>query len=312
MARPITQRSRGRRLDDLSEMMVFARVVERGSLSAAARSLGMTTSAVSKRVAALESKLRTRLLHRTTRKLATTDAGDALYARVRRVLADLDEAEAEVSELGGGLRGVVRVSASLTFGQLHLAPLIADFLLDHPDLRVELRLSDRYVDVVGEDFDLAIRAGPQLDSSLIARRLAPDPRVVCGAPAYLERHGTPRAPEDLSRHNCMHHVYRGSGTTWSFEGPSGPVDVKVQGTLCINHSGAIREAAVRGLGLALLPRFAVIDQLRSGALRVVLEDYRMAEPGIYALTPQGAQPTAKVRALVDFLAEHLPARLGDA
>jgi DNA-binding transcriptional LysR family regulator len=306
------QRSRGRRLDDLSEMLVFARVVERGSLSAAARSLGMTTSAVSKRVAALEGKLRTRLLHRTTRKLTTTDAGDALYARVRRVLADLDEAEAEVTGLGGGLRGVVRVSASVTFGQLHLAPLIADFLLDHPDLRVELRLSDRYVDVVGEGFDLAIRAGPLIDSSLIARKLGPDPRVVCGAPAYLERHGTPRAPADLTRHNCMHHVYSGIGTTWSFEGPSGPVDVKVQGTLCINHSGAIREAAVRGLGLALLPRFAVIDQIRSGALRVVLDEYRMAEPGIYALTPHGAQPTLKVRALVDFLAERLPARLDHA
>jgi DNA-binding transcriptional LysR family regulator len=303
------QRARGRRLDDLDEMVVFARVVERGSLSAAARSLGMTTSAVSKRIAALEGKLRTRLLHRTTRKLATTDAGDALYARVRRVLADLDDAEHEVTGLGGGLRGRVRVSASLTFGQLHLAPLVADFLLQHPDLRVELRLSDRYVDVVGEDFDLAIRAGHLLDSSLIARKLAPDPRVVCGAPAYLDRHGTPRTPADLARHNCMHHAYSGAGTTWSFEGPSGRVDVKVQGTLCINHSGAIREAALRGLGLALLPRFAVIDQIRSGALRLVLEDHSVAEAGVYALTPQGAHPTLKVRALVDFLAERLPARL---
>lgn len=301
--------SRGLRLDDLSEMLVFVRVVERGSFSSAARTLAMTTSAVSKRIAAMEDKLRTRLLHRTTRKLATTDAGQALYERLKRVLADLDDAEREVIGLGGGLRGVVRVSASATLGQLHLAPLMADFLLANPELRVALCLSDRYVDVVGEEYDIAIRAGRLFDSSLIARKLAPDARVVCAAPAYLERHGTPRTPAELARHNCTRHAYSEASGIWSFEGPDGPIDVRVEGTLHINHSGAIREAALRGLGIALLPTFAVDAELRSGALRLVLEDYRLTEEGIYALTPQGAHPTAKVRALIDFLADRLPARL---
>jgi DNA-binding transcriptional LysR family regulator len=300
--------SRGRRLDDLSEMLVFVRVVERRSFSAAARALGMTTSAISKRIAALEGKLRTRLLHRTTRQLSTTDAGQALYQRLGRVFADLEDAEREVVGLGGSLRGVVRVSASLTFGQLHLAPLVADFLLANPELRVELHLNDRFVDVVGEDFDVAIRIGRLLDSSLIARKLAPDGRVVCAAPAYLERHGVPRTPGDLVRHNCMRHTYSDS-PTWSFEGPSGPVDVKVQGSFHVNHTGAVREAALRGLCLAVLPMFAAADDIRSGALRAVLEDYRMADTAIYALTPQGVHPTVKVRAFVDFLADKLPARL---
>jgi DNA-binding transcriptional LysR family regulator len=301
--------SRGRRLDDLSEMLVLVRVVERGSFSAAARTLGMTTSAISKRIAALESKLRTRLVHRTTRKLSTTDAGRALYDRLRRMFADLEDAEREVVGLGSTLRGVVRVSASVTFGQLHLAPLVADFLIANPELRVELRLSDRYVDVVGEDVDVAIRAGRLADSSLIARKLAPDSRVVCAAPAYLERHGTPRTPAELARHNCMRHAYHDAAATWSFEGPGGPVDVAVQGTFQVNHTGAIREAVLSGLGVALMPMFAVAGEVRSGALRVLLEDYPLAESAIYALTPQGAHPTVKVRALVDFLSEKLPPRL---
>jgi DNA-binding transcriptional LysR family regulator len=298
-----------RRLDDLDEMLAFVRVVERGSLSAAARALGMTTSAISKRIAAIEGKLRTQLLRRTTRKLSTTEAGQALYARLQRVLAELADAEREVVGLGGGLRGVVRVSASMTFGQLHLAPLLADFLLDNPELRVELRLSDRFVDVVGEDFDVAIRIGRLVDSSLIARKLAPDERVVCAAPAYLEARGEPRTPADLARHNCMRHVYGDASSTWSFEGPDGPVDVTVQGTLHVNHTGAIREAVLRGLGVALLPMFAVAGDVRSGALTTLLRDYRPSDTAIYAVTPQGAHPTAKVRALVDFLAARLPARL---
>jgi DNA-binding transcriptional LysR family regulator len=301
--------SPGRRLDDLSEMLVFVRVVERGSFSAAARSLGMTTSAISKRIAALESKLGTRLVHRTTRKLSTTDAGRALYDRLRRMFAELEDAEREVVGLGSTLRGVVRVSASVTFGQLHLAPLLADFLIANPELRVELRLSDRYVDVVGEDFDVAIRAGRLADSSLIARKLAPDSRVVCAAPAYLERHGTPRTPAELARHSCMRHAYHDTAATWSFEGPGGPVDVAVHGTFQVNHTGAIREAVLRGLGVALMPMFAVAREVRSGELCVLLEDYPLAKTAIYAITPQGAHPTVKVRALVDFLSEKLPPRL---
>ena len=298
-----------RRLDDLDEMLAFVRVVERGSLSAAARALGMTTSAISKRIAAIEAKLRTQLLRRTTRKLSTTEAGQALYARLQRVLAELADAEREVIGLGGGLRGVVRVSASMTFGHLHLAPLVADFLLDNPELRVELRLSDRFVDVVGEDFDVAIRIGRLVHSSLVARKLAPDVRVVCAAPAYLKARGEPRTPADLASHNCMRHVYGDATSTWSFDGPDGPVHVIVQGTLHVNHTGAIREATLRGLGVALLPMFAVADDVRSGALTTVLHDYRPSDTAIYALMPQGSHPTAKVRALVNFLAARLPARL---
>jgi DNA-binding transcriptional LysR family regulator len=302
--------SRNRALDDLVEMRTFVGVVEGQSFSAAARSLGATTSAVSKRIAALEGKLRTQLFHRTTRTVVTTEAGQVLYERVRRVLTELADAERDVVGLGEGLRGVLRVSAPVTFGQLHVAPLVADFLLEHRELRIELTLDDRYVNVVAERFDLAIRAGRLVDSTLIARKLASDRRVVCAAPSYLERTGVPRTPSDLAAHDCMRHALHDASATWTFDGPHGRESVVVQSSLRLNHGGAIRAAALRGLGLALLPGFTVDDDLRSGALRSVLDEYRLPPSGIYAVMPADAHTTKKVRSLVDFLARALPPRLG--
>jgi DNA-binding transcriptional LysR family regulator len=303
---------RHRALDDLGEMRTFVGVVEGQSFSAAARALGATTSAVSKRIAALEGKLGTQLFHRTTRTLATTEAGQVLYERVRRVLTELADAERDVVGLGEGLRGVVRVSAPVTFGQLHVAPLVADFLLDHREVRIELTLDDRYVNVVAEGFDLAIRAGRLVDSTLIARKLASDRRVVCGAPSYLERHGVPRTPAELASHDCMRHALHDASATWTFDGPHGRESVVVQSSLRLNHGGAIRAAVLRGLGLALLPGFTVDDDLRSGALRTVLDEYRLPPSGIYAVMPADAHATRKVRSLVDHVARALPSRLGAA
>lgn len=299
-------------LDDLVEMRTFVGVVEGQSFSAAARGLGATTSAVSKRIASLEGKLGTQLFHRTTRTLSTTEAGQVLYERVRRVLTELGDAERDVVGLGEGLRGVLRVSAPVTFGQLHVAPLVADFLLEHRELRIELTLDDRYVNVVAERFDLAIRAGRLVDSTLIARKLASDRRVVCAAPAYLERNGVPRTPADLAAHDCLRHAYHDASTTWTFDGPRGRESVRVQSRLRLNHGGAIRAAALRGLGLALLPGFTVDDDLRRGALATVLDEYRLQPSGIYAVMPADAHATRKVRALVDFLARALPPRLAGA
>jgi DNA-binding transcriptional LysR family regulator len=300
---------RHRALDDLGEMRTFVGVVEGQSFSAAARALGATTSAVSKRIAALEGKLGTQLFHRTTRTLATTEAGQVLYERVRRVLTELADAERDVIGLGEGLRGVVRVSAPVTFGQLHVAPLVADFLLEHREVRIELTLDDRYVNVVADGYDLAIRAGRLVDSTLIARKLASDRRVVCATPSYLERHGVPRTPADLAGHDCMRHALHDASSTWVFDGPHGRESVVVQSSLRLNHGGAIRAAALRGLGLALLPGFTVDDDLRSGALRTVLDEYRLPPSGIYAVMPADAHATRKVRSLVDHVARALPARL---
>jgi DNA-binding transcriptional LysR family regulator len=305
-------RSRQRALDDLVEMRTFVGVAEGRSFSAAARGLGATTSAISKRIAALEAKLGAQLFHRTTRTLALTEAGRVLHERVRRVLAEIDEAERDVVGLADGLRGVLRVSAPVTFGQLHVAPLVADFLLANPEVRVELSLDDRYVDVVAEGFDLAIRAGRMVDSTLIAKKLASDRRVVCAAPAYLERAGVPRTPADLARHNCMRHAYHDASATWTFDGPRGRESVVVHGSLRLNHGGAIRAAALRGLGVALLPGFTVDGDVASGALAAVLEDYKLPATAIYAVQPADAHATRKVRALIDFLGAQLPARLGTA
>jgi DNA-binding transcriptional LysR family regulator len=288
----------------------FVAVVEAGSFSAAARRLGTTTSAVSKRVARLEGQLGTRLLNRSSRRLATTDAGRSFFESCRRLGEELVAAERELRGPSGELRGVLRVSAPLTFSQQHLVPLLPAFLAEHPALDVAVAAEDRYVDPIEEGVDVMLRTGPPGDSRLLQRKLASDRRLVCGAPAYFARHGVPRTPGELASHACMRHALHGPGGRWVFEGPGGRVAVAVRGRLQVNHSGMIRDAAVAGLGVALLPLFAVGDDLRAGRLQAVLEDWRVPpEVGIYALFPAGRHQPPAVRAFVDFLAARLPARL---
>jgi DNA-binding transcriptional LysR family regulator len=298
-------------LDDLGALLAFVRVVDARSYSAAARQLGATTSALSKRVAKLEGVLGVRLLERTTRRLAPTEAGAAFYERCLRVLDELGEAERAATQLGSAVRGTLRLNAPVIFGELHVAPLLPPLLERHPDLRIDLSLSDRYVDLVDEGFDLAVRIGRLADSSLAARRLGRVPAVVCASPAYLERRGAPKTPADLARHECLRYSLAGAGREWRLRGPDGKERAYAAAGRCsLNHGGAMREVALAGGGLAQLPLFLVADALRAGRLRSVLDEHRVSDFGIYAVYPAGRAPSPKVRAAVEFFAEALPPRLG--
>lgn len=291
-------------MDRLSGMAVFVRVVEEESFSAAARVLGMSKSAVSKQVAALEERLGARLLNRTTRRLALTDAGAAFHERAARILADAEEAETAVSQLSAAPRGVLRVNAPVTFGIQHLGPLLPAFMAAYPDLAVEVSLNDRFVDLVEEGFDVAVRVGRLPDSSLIARRLAPVRRLVVASPAYVEAHGMPTGPEDLRGHSCLHYTYQLRGDAWSLTGPDGRVaEVRVAGRLRANNGDILRAALLAGMGVAYTPSFIVGRDLAEGRLVRLLPGWEDTTAAVYAVHPHSRLVAPKVRAFVDYLAE---------
>jgi DNA-binding transcriptional LysR family regulator len=290
-------------MDALSGMAVFARIVEAGSFTAAARGLGLSKPAVSKQLARLEARLGARLLNRTTRRLSLTEAGRLFHQRCVRLLADAAAAEQAVAELAEAPRGTLRIGAPMSFGQLHLAPAIAPFLARYPELRIDLSLDDRVVDLVGEGHDLAIRIAELPPSRLVGRRLAINRRVVCAAPAYLQAHGVPRQPRELAQHQCLNYSYLASGDDWRFRGPAGAESVRVAARFTANNGDVLRQAAVDGMGIILSPSFLVGDDLRSGRLVALLDGWQAADTGIWALYPQARQLPRKVRALVDFLVE---------
>ncbi len=290
-------------MDRLTSMEVFTRVAEAGSFSAAARQLGLSKSAVSKHVMALEERLGARLINRTTRRLSLTEVGAAYHAWCARIAADVAEAEISVSRLHSEPRGLLKVNAPMSFGYLHLAPAIPDFLARHPDMRVEMTMNDRFVDLVDEGYDVAVRIGRLADSSLIARRLAPSRTVLCGAPSYFREHGVPEAPDDLARHNCLIYSYQASHELWRFTGAKGEHTVRVRGNLTANNGDALRAAALRGLGVAMLPAFLVGGDVQAGVLQAVLGEFELPESAIYAVYPHNRHMSAKLRAFVDFLVE---------
>lgn len=287
--------------DNLAAMAVFARVVEERSFTQAAGALGRSKSAVSKAVSQLEDRLGARLLNRTTRRLSLTEAGTAYYESAARILAEAAEADSAVSALQDEPRGTLRINAPMSFGQRHLAPAIGAFLERYPELRLDITLNDRIIDLVGEGYDVAVRIAALPDSSLIAAKLAPNRRLVCASPDYLARAGTPRHPQDLRRHNCFGYTYQATGNNWRFVGPEGPVTVRVTGTLSANNGEILKAAMRQGLGLGLVPSFSVTDELKSGELVAVLPDYSDTETSVYAVYPHSRHLSAKVRAFVDFL-----------
>lgn len=290
-------------LDSLSGMAVFAKVVEARSFTAAAFELGMSKSAVSKQISRLEDRLGARLLNRTTRRLSLTETGAAFYDRCARVVAEAQEAELAVTNLQSEPRGTLRVNAPMSFGHLHIAPAIPDFLARYPELRVDMTMNDRFVDLIDEGFDVAIRIARLTDSSLIARRLAPDRRVLCGAPSYFERHGEPETPDDLIRHNCLSYAYVSDTDQWQFIDGEGTRAVAVRGTLRANNGDAIRQALLAGLGIAILPSFIVGPDVQAGRLKEVLRPYVPNRASVYAVYPHSRHLSAKVRVFVDFLAD---------
>lgn len=289
--------------ENLAGMAIFAAVVDAGSFSAAAVRLGLSKSAVSKHVSRLEAWLGTRLLNRTTRRLSLTEAGATLYERCARIVTELEEAEAEMGRLRQAPRGVLRVNAPTSFGHRHLAPAVGEFLARYPEVRVDMVLEDRLVDVVEEGFDVAVRIARLSDSSLVARKLAPCRFVVCGSPAYLARHGAPERPEDLARHNCIQYTYQPNRNGWRLATARGETVVRVDGNIRINNGDAQRALLLAGAGLAVLPTFIVGDDLRTGALRAVLPDVPVPGTAVYAVYPPQRHVPPKLRAFIDFLGE---------
>lgn len=287
-------------MNNLTAMAVFAKVVETRSFSKAADELRLSKSTVSKAVSGLEDRFGARLLNRTTRRLSLTEAGMAFYDRCSRMVAEAAAAEESISELSAGPRGTLRVTAPLSFGFLHLAPLVPAFLESYPHIDLDMNLTDEFVDVVEGGFDLAVRVGRLVDSRLMARKLAPCRFAVCGAPAYFERHGAPQSPRDLSRHFCMRYSHLATQDEWHFEGPEGRVSVRIGGRFRSDNGDALRAAALEGLGLLYTPTFIVGDDLRAGRLVEVLSDY-LWETGVYAVYPSGRYVPAKLRVFVDFL-----------
>lgn len=291
-------------MDAPGQIALFVKVVELGGFTAAARELSVPKSTVSRQIARLEDRLGVRLLERTTRALRTTEAGRAYYERCARILADLQEAEDAITRHQVVPRGTLRITAPLTLGYLFLGEVIASFLQAWPEVRVEVSLSDRRVDLIEEGFDLAIRAGTLDDSSMIARRLGSTAFVCCASPDYLARRGAPRAPEDLADHECLLYEYSAPTGTWRL---SPEVAVRVGSARLVSNNGdLLRAAAVAGLGLTFAPRFIVGRDLRAGRLVPVLEEHVQATGGIWALYPANRHLSAKVRAFVD----HAIAALG--
>ena len=292
-------------LDRVTGMRVFARVAAMGSLSAAARALAMSQTMATKHIAALEGRLGTKLLHRTTRRLTLTEAGRNYLEAVERILADIDEADLAASAHTLEVHGTLRLNAPVSFGTREIAPLLPELSAAHPALAIDLGLNDRQVDLIEEGWDLVVRIGNLRDSTLIARRLAPCRLVVCAAPAYLKAHGTPRRIADLSHHNCL--GYTLSSTTgagvWRF-GADAKASVRVTGNLRANSGEALQAAAVAGQGIVYQPTFMAQPLIRAGLLVALALDQEPIElDGVFAVYPADRRPPAKVRAMVDFLAQ---------
>jgi DNA-binding transcriptional LysR family regulator len=291
-------------VDNLADIAVFVRVVERGSFTLAADELELSRAVVSKYVSRLEERLGARLLHRTTRRLSLTEAGAALFEASRGALERIDEAEGAVAQFQSEPRGRLRVSAPMSFGILHMGPVMAEFAQAHPRVTLDVRLDDRYVNLVEEGIDVAVRIGALTDSSLVARKLTYSQAVTCASPAYLEEHGEPETPEDLASHDCLLYSYLSTANVWRFTAPDGrEIPVAVTGSFRINNGIVLAEAAAAGRGILMAPSFYVAPQLRSGRLTRILGQYRMRELGIHAVWPQRDHVPPKVRAFVDFLAK---------
>jgi len=296
-------------MDRFLEMQAFVAVVDAGSFVRGAEALQMSKSVVSRVVAELEQRLGVRLLQRTTRRLSLTPEGERFHERCRELLAGVGDAEDEVTRDAAEAIGELRVSAPGSFGLTHLAPLWPLFMARHPKLTLDVTLADRFVDLVDEGYDVAVRIAQMPDSSLVSRQLAATRLVLCATPTYLSSHGEPSVPSELSEHTVFAYKLLSTGDQWHFDGPHGPTTVKINPRMRSNSGDSCREAALQHQGIVLQPSFLVGAQLDSGALVEVMPRYRSIELGIYAVYPSRKQLAPKVRLLVDFLVEAFRERL---
>lgn len=293
--------------DRAAELNALVSAVDHGGFSAAARHLGVTPSAVSKTITRLEARLGVRLMNRSTRRLTLTPEGQTLVGRGRRILAEMDEAEQEVTRSRASPRGLLRMHTLVAFGLHQLPPLLPEFLARYPEMQIELTVSDRLVDLVEEGADLAVRSGPQPDASLVARKILDTERVICAAPAYLQRHGTPRVPDDLLRHNCLYISEPPALRRWPFDDPRAPGGIRtieVAGNLAANNAETVLQLGLLGLGIFRLGELVVAEHLRAGRLVPLLTDVHHVEPlPVTAVYPQSRLRSPKVAAMVEFLLE---------
>jgi DNA-binding transcriptional LysR family regulator len=282
----------------VGQMVLFARVVEAGSFAAAAKSLGQTRAAVSKQIASLEERIGAQLLQRTTRSMHLTEIGKEFYARCARIAEEAALAERDVASLQGAPRGELRIAAPVTFGRRYLAPLMAPFLEAHPEIRVELALSDAEAPLGDEGFDVAVRIASRAEPGHTAQLLAQSPHVLCASPAYWARRGVPRVPEDLREHECLLYSSLPTPRVWRFVGGK---SVRVNGRFSVNHGESLRDAALDGVGVAYMPGFLVGRDLGEGRLVSALDDWAQSRQKVYAVHPRGRNLAPKVRVFVEFL-----------
>lgn len=291
-------------MDRFENMGAFIRVVEAGSISGAADRLGVAKSAVSRRLKELEGHLGVELFHRTTRRMNLTDTGRAFYHQSVRILEDVLEAEHATSQAHGTLKGSLKIALPSTFGLMHMGPAINEFLQAHPQIEFDLDFNDREVDLIQEGFDLAIRIAKLPDSSLIARRLASIQLVMCASPDYLEEMGTPRSPDDLTAHRCLVYSLLRDFEYWLLIDSDGKeIRTKIQPYLKASTGEFLKDAAVVGQGIVLLPSFIAYKEIEGGALLPILRDYKIPQIDAYAIYPQTRHLSQRVRAFVDFLVE---------
>lgn len=293
-------------MDRFVALRVFRQVVELGSFAEASRRLNLSPAAVSKNIGELETHLGTRLLNRSTRQLSQTEAGSRYYEYVVRILDQMEEADASLGPISGQPSGVLRVTAPMTLTLIKLSAALPRFLEAYPDLSVDLQMDSRRANIIEEGFDLAIRMSDSMsDSSLIAKKLATMQQVVCGSPEYFSKHGVPQTPEELGDHNCVKFSLSGHVDEWEFRKGAQLVSVAVKGRYKVTSSLAVRDALLSGFGLSLLPEPYIREQLDSGALQTVLDDWQSITSSVYAVYPSKRHLSAKVTAFLDFVADEL-------
>ncbi|SCZ69476.1 LysR family transcriptional regulator [Epibacterium ulvae] len=291
-------------MDRLTEMEAFANVVDQGGFTDAAKKMGISKSAVSKHVSSLESRLGARLLNRTTRRVSPTEIGLAYYDRARRVLNDAGEADALVTSMQSAPSGLLRISVATDFGVNHLSPVLSDFLQNYPDITVNMVLNNRYVELISEGFDMAVRIGELEDSSLRARKLAETSKRMIASPEYLEKYGRPQKIDDLNNHKLLHYSNQSSGSVWKITAPSGEKrQIRTGGWLSVNDGQSLLTAAISGLGIAYLPNYLYGEAMAEGLVEDVMPNLPMETQGVYAVYPPGKFTQPKVRAFIDFLVQ---------
>jgi DNA-binding transcriptional LysR family regulator len=293
-------------MDKLTALQVFRRVAELESFSRAAEALNLSNAAVSKNIQELEKELRIQLIHRTTRRLSLTEAGQLYFQQICSILDELESVEETVSDLSVKPHGRLRITAPMSLGLTHVATAIYQFQSIYPDIQIELILNDRYVDLIEEGFDVGIRGGRLINDTNLGTHLICDiQRVVCASPTYLKQYGEPKLPEDLKQHHCAIYTLARSPYEWSFWQGDQTVTVKVNGALTVNNSLAASQAAVAGVGLTFLPLFAVIEALEQGKLKIILKEWSAEPLTLYSVYPKHRQYSGKLQVFLEFISEAL-------